>query len=320
MEKKHYLLLKQHNTTGMKYLCYHRGDDKSCLVYKGSGLYWKKHLEKHGSDISTIILKESDDRLVISEEGKKYSIMWDVIESKEFANLIIEDANFDTSRFRTVKSKRKRGEALRARWLKDGMSDKEKIARSRGIAAMRTPENMEKAATNLRNRMNNRGYTEKELARGMNKKLRISEQGFTEKELAYFDKISKRQMGKNMRERLNNPNYIDPRKGKNAIEIYGENYVSPLKGYKHKEHNPEYISASAKPFKVIINHKYEHYYSSEADFKTKMKTTQKMMETIKRKGIHIIKRQSNSTHDFNNGDVLEYFPLSIKEYNLSRST
>jgi len=43
-------------------------------------------------------------------------------------------------------------------------------------------------------------------------------------------KMSDARRGKTKQEITNNPNYVDPRKGKTAKDIYGEGYVSPRKG------------------------------------------------------------------------------------------
>lgn len=57
--KKIYLLLKIHNKTRLKYLCKRTTSNKAtCFYYNGSGVRWRKHLKKHGTDISTIILGE----------------------------------------------------------------------------------------------------------------------------------------------------------------------------------------------------------------------------------------------------------------------
>ena len=86
-----YLLIKQHNITGLKYLCKHEAKSfDQCLKYKGSGTYWKRHLKKHGYSVTTTCLYVTENK----EDFKKYaynkSLELDVVNSKDWANLTIE--------------------------------------------------------------------------------------------------------------------------------------------------------------------------------------------------------------------------------------
>ena len=83
-----YLYLKTHNVTGMKYLGKTVRDP---FTYNGSGLYWQRHLKKHGCDISTEILFETSDQKQFNKISKKYSQKFNVVESKLFANLCHEE-------------------------------------------------------------------------------------------------------------------------------------------------------------------------------------------------------------------------------------
>ncbi len=92
MEKKHYILLKTHNKTGLKYLCKHATKHRhSCFSYSGSGIRWKKHLEKHDVDLSTKILAVCATAEEAKIIGLEYSRKWNIVESKEFANLVPEE-------------------------------------------------------------------------------------------------------------------------------------------------------------------------------------------------------------------------------------
>ena len=83
-----FLYQKTHNKTGLKYL----GKTKrNPYTYVGSGKYWKLHLAKHGLDISTKILLESDNIEEIRQAGIRYSELWNIVESKEWANLVDEN-------------------------------------------------------------------------------------------------------------------------------------------------------------------------------------------------------------------------------------
>jgi hypothetical protein len=85
-----YLYLKTHNKTGLKYLGYTKNNP---ISYRGSGLYWKRHIQQHGYDVNTEILFQSENIDDISREGKLYSEKWDIVENAEFANLCEEDGN-----------------------------------------------------------------------------------------------------------------------------------------------------------------------------------------------------------------------------------
>jgi len=82
-----YLYLKEHNKTGLKYL---GKTIQNPFKYKGSGLYWSRHLNKYGTDVTTKILKICKNETELSHWGLYYSNLWDIVESKEFANLIPE--------------------------------------------------------------------------------------------------------------------------------------------------------------------------------------------------------------------------------------
>ena len=87
-----YLLVKEHNLTGLKYLCKKsaRSFDE-CEKYKGSGVYWKKHLAKYGNDVSTTCLFVTEDKQEFKKIATKYSKEYDVVNSNQWANLIVEE-------------------------------------------------------------------------------------------------------------------------------------------------------------------------------------------------------------------------------------
>jgi hypothetical protein len=80
-----YLYKKTHNKTGLKYLG--KTNNPYPHTYKGSGHYWKRHINTHGYDVTTEILLETDDPEKIKEMGIYYSNLWNVVESEEWANL-----------------------------------------------------------------------------------------------------------------------------------------------------------------------------------------------------------------------------------------
>lgn len=85
-----YLYLKTHNQTGRKYLGKTKCDPFS---YTGSGVKWRKHLKKHGNDVKTEILFQSEDPMEIRQKGIEYSTLWNIVESSEFLNLKNEEGD-----------------------------------------------------------------------------------------------------------------------------------------------------------------------------------------------------------------------------------
>ena len=82
-----YLYLKTHNVTGLKYL---GKTEKDPFKYQGSGKHWTRHINKHGYDVTTEILFETTDKEEFKKVGLEYSKKWNIVESKEFANLMEE--------------------------------------------------------------------------------------------------------------------------------------------------------------------------------------------------------------------------------------
>lgn len=107
----HKLMVKTHNITGLKYLCYTRSSGSTYENYKGSGKFWKWHLKKHGDDITTKLIFESNDKDAFKEEAIKKSIEFNVVESSEWANLKIEEGDGGD----TVSNRQ---------WITDGIQDK----------------------------------------------------------------------------------------------------------------------------------------------------------------------------------------------------
>lgn len=89
----YYLMIKEIEQTGMKYLCkrkQHKTDPDDHIKYRGSGVLWRRILNSHPEyTIKTTVLG-----LYTSEElkhiGLFYSEIYNIIESSEWANLINE--------------------------------------------------------------------------------------------------------------------------------------------------------------------------------------------------------------------------------------
>jgi hypothetical protein len=86
-----YLYVKTHNKTGLKYLG--KTESRDPHAYKGSGKVWTDHCSKHGYDYSTEVIFQSNLIEEIREKGIYYSDLWNVVESKEWANLMREEGS-----------------------------------------------------------------------------------------------------------------------------------------------------------------------------------------------------------------------------------
>lgn len=84
-----WLYIKQHNKTGLKY--FGKTTKKNVLRYPGSGKYWRKHLRKHGNDVSTIWAHQFTDRDNLVNFALRFSSLNDIVNSDEWANLLEEN-------------------------------------------------------------------------------------------------------------------------------------------------------------------------------------------------------------------------------------
>ena len=84
------LLVLTHNVTGLKYFCKTSQFD---IVhrYKGSGVYWKRHMRVHGRNVTAGVLGIyfEQDRCVAA--ALKFSQENDIVKSREWANSILEN-------------------------------------------------------------------------------------------------------------------------------------------------------------------------------------------------------------------------------------
>lgn len=83
-----YLYVKTHNITGLKYL---GKTIKDPLIYKGSGLYWTRHIKEHGNNVTTKIIFQTENKELFKKVGIFYSEIYNIVESNEWANITIEE-------------------------------------------------------------------------------------------------------------------------------------------------------------------------------------------------------------------------------------
>lgn len=90
-----WLIIKQHNKTGLKYFC--KTTNKDPIKYLGSGTVWRRHIKKYGKDITTLWCQLFFSEQEIKEYATKFSIENNIISEKDefgnkiWANLIIEN-------------------------------------------------------------------------------------------------------------------------------------------------------------------------------------------------------------------------------------
>ena len=107
----HYLMIKTHNVTGLKYLCYSKKKLEQLHSYTGSGKFWLEHIKEHGIDISTEIIFQTEDYQEFKKFATELSIQLNVVESNSWANLKLEEGDGGD----TVSNKI---------WITDGTNDR----------------------------------------------------------------------------------------------------------------------------------------------------------------------------------------------------
>ena len=105
-----YLYVKHHTKTGLKY--FGKTEKPDPYKYKGSGVYWKPHINKYGTQfVETIQIWEFQDQEEATKFALEFSKQNNIVESNEWANLVIEDAlgggSFSKGRNHTEEAKAK---------------------------------------------------------------------------------------------------------------------------------------------------------------------------------------------------------------------
>jgi hypothetical protein len=84
------LLVMTHNVTGLKYFC------KTTRLgflhkYKGSGVYWKRHMRLHGRDVTVGVLGVYFDKDRCMSAALNFSKENDIVKDSGWANCILEN-------------------------------------------------------------------------------------------------------------------------------------------------------------------------------------------------------------------------------------
>lgn len=86
--KPTWLYIKQHSITGLKYF---GKTTKDPIIYQGSGKYWLNHIKHHGKEhVLTIWSKRYDAEDEIRQTAEALSVYFDIVKSKNWANLCNE--------------------------------------------------------------------------------------------------------------------------------------------------------------------------------------------------------------------------------------
>lgn len=161
------LLIKTHCVTGLKYLCKTIKEDY--ISYKGSGKYWKEHLKKHGRNVKTEVLYETECLNTFNKVCLNYSIEHNILESNEWANLIHENGLDGGNRWefldkerqeiiRDVQQARYKGKSRskeHSKAISDGrrnMSDEDKEKRKLRLLETRSTKNYDYLWKNMSNK------------------------------------------------------------------------------------------------------------------------------------------------------------------------
>lgn len=83
-----YLYVKRHRDTGLLY--FGKTTRKDPEKYRGSGMYWQRHLKMHGNTVETIFVEKFVDLTLLQEFAIFFSEFYEIVDSPRWANLTAE--------------------------------------------------------------------------------------------------------------------------------------------------------------------------------------------------------------------------------------
>ena len=126
--RKTYLYIKEHNQTGLKYFGRTVRDP---IKYKGSGVYWNRHLDKHGNDVSTIWYQAFTDEKEFREYAEKFSAENNIVEDMSWANLVDETGFMGGFNGLTEEGRKRISETSKVRRHSEETKEKIRAARAK---------------------------------------------------------------------------------------------------------------------------------------------------------------------------------------------
>lgn len=114
-----HLYIKRHRETGLQYFGVTK---QNPFAYQGSGLRWRRHLKKYGTNIETLIVYSFNCQLEATKFALEFTDKYKITESSNWANIVPEDAKpgvIQTKETRAKISKTLRTKGLKTRGSKD---------------------------------------------------------------------------------------------------------------------------------------------------------------------------------------------------------
>ena len=129
-----WLYVKQHNITGLKYFGKTVKSDPN--KYLGSGVYWTRHLNEHGENITTVWAQKFTDKESLVEFALQFSKENNIVDSAEWANLKPEDGLMGGNTGITLEGRQELSKKSSSR--KHTPEAIEKIRQKRALQVMKT--------------------------------------------------------------------------------------------------------------------------------------------------------------------------------------
>lgn len=155
-----YLYVKTHNVTGWKYL---GKTTKDPHKYDGSGVLWKKHIKKHGNNVTTEVIFETSDKNEFKDVAIKYSKEWNVVENSDWANLTVEEGQGGATYGNKGKKHTKQYKLLRSEQQKKLWTEDRKKVHREKLSASWTEERKALHKEKLKQRWKNGSYDNRHL-------------------------------------------------------------------------------------------------------------------------------------------------------------